>query len=169
MTAPIALMWYDLLEEGQQAIYGSHSFTREAIIAFARQYDPQSFHLSEEGAAASHFGRLAASGWHTASAAMKCTAAYHFAVRARAAERGEPLPPLGPSPGFENLQWLKPVHVGDTVTYSARVTGKRPMRSRPGWGLLFTHLEGHNQHGVKVIGFDGKVMVAIRQQAEETS
>ena len=64
---------------------------------------------------------------------------------------------LGPSPGFSNLKWLKPVYAGDTITYRTTVTAKRPSASRPGWGLVFHHNTGTNQHGEEVFAFDGMV------------
>ena len=69
---------------------------------------------------------------------------------------------LGPSPGFTNLRWLKPVFPGDTVSYSTTVTGKRDMASRPGWGLVFALNEGVNQDGILVFSFESKVMTPKR-------
>ncbi len=155
-------IWLEDFEPGQHAVYGEHHFTREAVLAFARQYDPQGFHLDDEAAARSHFGRLSASGWQTAAACMKVLASYHFGLRAQAEARGEPLPALGPSPGYTNMQWLKPVYPGDTVTFSGTITGARKMNSRPGWGLVTLTPVGHNQHGDKVYSYDSTVMFACR-------
>jgi acyl dehydratase len=88
-------IWLEDFEAGQHAVYGDHHFTREAVLAFARQYDPQGFHLDDEAAAKTHFKRLSASGWHTAAACMKLLAAYHFKLRGEAEARGEPLPHWG--------------------------------------------------------------------------
>ena len=93
-------IWLEDFEAGQHAVYGDHEFTREAVIDYAQKYDPQAFHLDDEAAAKTYFGKLSASGWHSASACMKLLAAYHFALRDAAAARNEPLPALGPSPGF---------------------------------------------------------------------
>ena len=155
-------IWLEDFEPGQHAVYGEHHFTREAVLAFARQYDPQRFHLDDEAAAKTHFKRLSASGWHTAAACMKLLAAWHFRLRAEAEARGEPLPALGPSPGYQNLQWIKPVYPGDTITFSGTITGARQMKSRPGWGLITLTPEGHNQHGDKVYAYDSTVMIACR-------
>ena len=73
--------------------------------------------------------------------------------------------PLGPSPGFDNLVWHRPVTPGDTITYTLTITGKRALASRPGWGLLHTHNTGVNQKGEDVFAFDGKVMTAVRSGA----
>jgi acyl dehydratase len=74
-------------------------------------------------------------------------------AEARAAGR-EP-PRFGPSPGFKNLRWLKPVLAGDTIRFATTVVDKRPSSSRPGWGISFSHNSGWNQRGEKVFAFDG--------------
>ena len=94
---------------GNRYELGRHTFSAEDIIQFATRYDPQPFHTDEVAAARSHFGGLVASGWHTASVYMK--------LQARAiAERGTDLAQSGPSPGFRNLRWPRPVFAGDTLT-----------------------------------------------------
>lgn len=141
---------------------GEHHFTKEAIICFARKYDPQPFHLSEEGGLTGPLGRLSASGWHTASAWMKCYVATNQAAEAKLRAAGREPGLLGPSPGFTNLRWLKPVFAGDTIRYRCTVTDKRELRSRPEWGLVFSHNEGFNQAGELVFCFDGKVLTPKR-------
>ncbi len=88
-------LFYEDHRVGQTAVVGACEFTREAIIAFARAYDPQPFHLDDAAGAASRFGSLCASGWHTACVGMRALIDYREAQRAAAAARGEPLPPLG--------------------------------------------------------------------------
>jgi len=155
-------LYLEEMEAGQTFELGSHHFTREAIIAFARTYDPQPFHLDEEAARKGPFGVLSASGWHTAAAWMKCYVAANQAAEARMRGEGREPGLLGPSPGFNNLRWLKPVTPGDTISYRATVTGKRELRSRPGWGLVFSQNEGFNQKGELVFSFDGKVLTPAR-------
>lgn len=162
MTGARMPIWYEDASPGLKARLGSYAFTREVIVDFARKYDPQAFHLDEEAARASHFGALAASGWHTASACMKCWAAHNFETRRQAAARGEALPEIGPSPGYENLQWLKPVYAGDTLTYWWEAAGGRPLASRPAWGLVFSRITGVNQTGETVFSFEGKVLTQRR-------
>ena len=70
-------------------------------------------------------------------------------------------PVLGPSPGFENLKWLKPVFAGDTLTYYGTFTGRRELRSRPGWGMVNAFNEAENQDGNLVFSFEGHVMIAL--------
>lgn len=153
-------LWFEEFETGTRSELGSYLFDQDNITRFARKFDPQDFHLSDDAARKTHFGALSASGWHTAAAYMKCCAAHNFAGCDAARAAGKVMPPLGPSPGFENLNWLKPVHAGDTVTFFSEVTGKREMASRPDWGLVFAHNSGINQHGHLVFRFDGKLLVA---------
>lgn len=147
---------------GVEDLLGNYHFTRDTILRFAKSYDPQPFHLSDEAARQSHFGALCASGWHTAAAWMKCYVAYNEKCRAERARKGERLPTIGPSPGFENLRWLKPVYVEDSITFSCKTTDKRVLKSRPGWGLLRFNNAGVNQTGETVFAFDGKVLVQMR-------
>lgn len=141
---------------------GQHHFTREAIIAFAQKYDPQPFHLDDEAGRSGPLGSLSASGWHTASAWMKCFVATNQAAEAKIRAEGREPALLGPSPGFTNLRWLKPVLPGDTISYRSTVTSKRELKSRPEWGLVFSQNEGVNQKGELVFSFEGKVLTPKR-------
>lgn len=154
--------WFDQFKIGDKATLGSHHFDRESIIAFAKKFDPQRFHLDDEEARNSHFGALCASGWHTAAAFMKCNSAFVFAQREKAEKRGETLPPLGPSPGVENLRWMKPVFVDDTITYTAEVIDKRELNSRDDWGLVTLDMRGVNQKGEPVFSVVSKLLVGRR-------
>lgn len=147
----------DYLQIGVTVTLGSHTFEPEAIKAFARKYDPQPFHVDEEAARNSVLGGLCASGWHTASAWMKC----NLSARTPEGRWDGPgaEPEFGPSPGFRNLKWLKPVYAGETVTYTRTALGHRPLASRPGWRLLTLKAEGFDSTGDKVIEFDCAVLV----------
>ena len=147
---------------GEMVELGSHTFTADEIVTFARAYDPQRFHLSEEGAADSHFGRLCASGWHTAAVWMRKFIETRDRVVAEIEARGEPVPRLGPSPGFTDLVWKKPVYVGDTIRFTATLIEKRESQSRPGWGILTQRNEGFNQNSDLVYAFTGSVFVERR-------
>lgn len=149
--------YLDDLVVGETSVLGSHRFTEEEIVRFARAYDPQRFHVDPEAARQSLFGALCASGWHTGSVWMKLMVARRDAATAAALKRGERPAQLGPSPGFKNLKWNKPVYVGDTVTYSSTVVDKRLSASRPDWGLAFHRNAGVNQRGEEVFSFDGVV------------
>lgn len=144
-------VWFEDILPGMRMDIGAHQFGQGEIITFATAYDPQPFHLSEAGAAASHFGRLAASGWQTAGLWMR-----HM-VQARQQTRANlqavRLPQPGPSPGFVNMRWLRPVFAGDTLRFDSTVVEKRATASRPGWGLVTSHNTGVNQHGTRVFEF----------------
>src|SRR5262249_60521671 len=96
------------------------------IKAFAARFDPQPFHLDETAAARSHFGRLCASGWHTACVWMRLMIDYRRREDEARRARGEAVAPLGPSPGFRDLEWLQPVFVGDTLSDRPPGARKRP-------------------------------------------
>jgi len=151
--------FFEDLAIGDTLELGDHTFTREEIIRFAEKYDPQPFHLSEEAAARTHFGRLCASGWHTAAIFMKLWVATHKALQESALANGRTIARLGPSPGFEDLRWIKPVYAGDRLSYSRVVTGKTESRSRPDWGLFHSDMLAVNQDGNLVFSFKGTVFI----------
>lgn len=151
--------FFEDIAVGDSLDLGEHTFTRDEIIRFAEQFDPQPFHLSEDAAARTHFGRLCASGWHTASVFMKLWVKAHQALEQAALAEGRTPAKLGPSPGFEDLKWIKPVYVGDTLRYSRVVTGKTESRSRPDWGLVHSDMLAVNQDGKLVFSFKGTVFV----------
>jgi len=132
------------MPEGFTRDLGTVTPTAEEIVAFARQYDPQPFHLDPEAAKDSVFGALCASGWHTCALAMRLMVT-HFLHESSS---------LG-SPGLESLKWLKPVFPGDTLRLRQTVTESRPMGKRPDVGLTRTVWEMFNQHGEKVLHMDG--------------
>ncbi|WP_188610856.1 MaoC family dehydratase [Chelatococcus reniformis] len=150
----------DELAIGRVMSIGAFTFTPEAIKRFARDWDPQPFHMDEEAAKQSAFGGLCASGWHTASVWMKLMIAHRQRQMEAAAADGEHMAKLGPSPGFRNLRWLKPVYAGDTISYYSVLADKRPSASRPQWGLVFSQNVGENQNGERVFEFMGSVLWA---------
>jgi acyl dehydratase len=147
------MIFWDALTVGEQHTLGEYTFHAEDILRFARAYDPQPFHVDEAAAKASLLGGLCASGWHTAAVFMKLNVAYSRKTAEAFVAAGNPAPRAGPSPGFRELRWPRPVFAGDTVTYTHTVTGKRPSESRPGWGLVEGRTEGVNQNGEPVISF----------------
>ena len=146
---------FEEVELGVVVPLGDYAFTPENVVAFAGRYDPQPFHLSDEAARRSHFGRLAASGWHTGAAWMKSLVAHRTASVARAAAEGATPPRFGVSPGFRDLKWLRPVHAGETIRFATEAVEKRPSASRPGWGLVFSRNTGWNEAGEQVYEFTG--------------
>jgi acyl dehydratase len=148
---------------GETADLGSHTFTREEIVAFAREFDPQPFHLDEEAARTSLFGALSASGWHTAAHFIRGIISTRDKANAEALSRGMRLATYGPSPGFRDLRWLKPVYAGDTISYRLRLIDKIDLNSRPGRGLLASAVEGRNQNGEIVFAVTSQILADRRE------
>lgn len=137
---------------------GTVHFSAESIIRYATKFDPQPFHLDADAARNSVFEGLCASGWQTSASWMKCFLAYWGKEVRRMTSEGIQPPKLGPSPGFRNLKWLRPVYAGDDVTYFATMMSARPLASRPGTFLNTTFNEGVNQHGDAVVRFESNVL-----------
>ena len=152
--SPHIRIWWEDMEIGEVRDLGSLWPTKDEIIPFARQFDPQPFHLSEAAGQASVFGGLSASGWHTCAMAMRLMVT-NFLCESSS---------LG-SPGLESLKWTKPVYPGDVLRLQHTVTEKRPMSKRPDVGLVRTVWEMLNQHGDKVLHMDGYGMLRRRTPA----
>lgn len=144
-------MRFDEIPLDEPVEIGSHTFTEEAILAFARLYDPQPFHIDRDKAEAGHFGGLIASGWHTCAAWMRLTVDH--------AKRHGTL--AGISPGLDEIRWSRPVRPGDTIAYRNTVRAKRRLASRPGWALVHSEGLGLNQAGEEVCRIYGPVMLPI--------
>lgn len=137
---------------------GSHVFEADEITTFARKFDPQPFHLSEEQAKGSVFGRLCASGWHTASMWMRHNVASFPIFQMHAEAHGGPVE-FGPAAGLRDLKWLKPVYVGDRITFTRTAESHRGLSTRPGWRLLTSRCEAANQGGDTVMQFRALVLM----------
>ncbi len=153
------MSYFDDIKPGDRRSLGAFTFTAENIKTFAAKFDPQPFHLDEEAGRNSIFSGLAASGWHVSAAWMKVMVAEIQREAAARAACGEPVVPLGPSPGFRNLKWIRPVLAGDTVSYQWEVVSTRVSEKRPEWGLVNSLNTGTNQHGVLVLSFEATVFV----------
>ena len=149
------MLYLEDLEVGSEQYLGSYVVTREEVTDFARKYDPQPFHLSDEAAAQTHFGRLAASGWHTCAMTM--------AVIARNVLETEQAG-LG-SPGVDELRWLKPVFPGDTIHVRTKIIEVRPSRSKPEIGSFRSHCTVANQNDEPVMTFTSIVLMRRRPGA----
>ncbi len=150
------MIYFEDLKVGAETRFGSCEVTREEVIEFARQYDPQPFHLSDEAAAKTHFGRIAASGWHTCAMTMGVIARYVV---------GQEQAGLG-SPGIDELRWLKPVYPGDTLHVHGLILETRASRSKPDIGSFRTATTVTNQDGEKVMTFTSIVLMR-RRPAED--
>lgn len=135
------MMYFEDVEVGAKSSFGRYEVTREEVIEFASKYDPQPFHLSDEEAAKTYFGRLSASGWHTAAMMMRMLVDNLSAIQ----QAG-----LG-SPGIDELRWLKPVYPGDVLRVESEVLDKRPSRSRADMGSFRSKATIYNQDDVAVM------------------
>ena len=131
----------------------TYEVTREEVIDFASKYDPQAFHLDDEAAAKTHFGRLSASGWHTAAMTMR--------MMVEGWQTQEPTAGLG-SPGVDELRWKKPVYPGDTLRVESKLIFKRRMKSRPEIGLMKTEQTVYNQNDEIVMTMVSNRMIQVR-------
>jgi acyl dehydratase len=154
--------FFEDIEIGQRRELGSFTFTAELIKRFATQFDPQRFHLDEEAGRKSLFGGLAASGWHVGSVCMKLLVADGQRQAKEAAARGEKLAIWGPSPGFRELRWIKPVLAGDTISFATEVESLRFSEKRPEWGILQARNTGTNQRGELVFSLLATAFVPRR-------
>jgi acyl dehydratase len=154
--------FFEDIAVGQRRELGPVTFAAEAIKKFAAEFDPQRFHLDEEAGRKSLFGGLAASGWHVASACMKLLVIDGRRRASEAAARGEPIAAWGPSPGFRDLRWIRPVLAGDTIDFATEVVSLRNSASRPEWGILEGRHTGTNQRGELVFSVIATAFVPRR-------
>ena len=156
------MRFFEDLEIGQRRELGSFTFTAELIKNFAAQFDPQRFHLDEEEGRKSLFGGLAASGWHVGSVCMKLLVADGQRQSKEAAARGEKVAIWGPSPGFRELRWIKPVLAGDTIRFASEIETLRSSEKRPEWGIAQARNTGTNQRGDMVFSLLATAFVPRR-------
>jgi len=147
--------WWEDFPAGSVREFGAKQVTRDAVIAFAAEFDPQPFHLDDEAAEASLFGRLSASGWHTCAMTMRMICDDHLLDAAS----------LG-SPGIDSLRWTRPVFPGDTLSVRLEVLEARPMGSRPDVGLIRQRWEVLNQDREVVMTMEGWGMLRRRPTGE---
>jgi acyl dehydratase len=156
------MKFFDDIRIGDPREFGKHTFTAAEIKRFAQSFDPQPFHLDEEAARRSHFGALCASGWHTTAACMRLIVDYHKRLAAEMIAEGKQPAKVGPSPGFKNLKWLKPIYAGDTVAFASEVIEMRPLASRPQWGMVRMRTTGTNQKGERVYEIENAAFIERR-------
>ncbi|MBO6609120.1 MAG: MaoC family dehydratase [Altererythrobacter sp.] len=145
-------MYYEDLEIGAKQSFGSYEVTREEVLEFASKYDPQAFHLDDEAAAKTHFGRVSASGWHTCAMTMAMMVENMKNVK----QAG-----LG-SPGVDQLMWKKPVYPGDTLRVESEVTEKRRSKSRREMGIFKSRAQVFNQNDEVVLEMTSNGLIAVR-------
>lgn len=155
---------FEDLRIGQSYTTGSVHFTAEDIVKFAREFDPQFIHIDRDAAREGPYGELIASGWHTASAAMRLLVDFRDRCISEGTKRGLPARARGPSPGFRDLKWPRPVIAGDTLNYTVTPVDKRA-GSRPGWGVVFTRTNAVNQFGEPVFEYNSVSLWPMRSGA----
>ncbi len=132
---------------------GNQSFDAEEIKRFASKFDPQRFHLDEAVAKSSVFGGLCASGWHTAATWMRFNVVYLREKKLAPWPGPGPKPVPGPSPGLRDLKWLRPVFVGETISYTRKTLSMRDHQRRPGWQIMSVYAQAFNDKGELVVEF----------------
>jgi len=160
--------FFEDVKIGQRRELGSFTFTAEAIKKFAAEFDPQRFHLDEEEGRRSLFGGLAASGWHVGSACMKLLVVEGQRLAREAAARGEEVATWGPSPGFRELRWIRPVLAGDTISFATEVRSLRPSSRKPEWAVVEARHTGTNQRGELVFSVLATAFVPRRHSRTGT-
>jgi acyl dehydratase len=145
------MRYFEDFKPGEVIELGSRTITKEAIVAFATEFDPQVFHVDEEAAKRTIYGGLLASGWHTGSLLMRLL--YEGLLKGTVS--------LG-SPGIDELRWLRPVRPGDTLSARMTVTESIPSRSKPDRGIIRSVLEMRNQHGEVVLTLRGMSLLGRR-------
>ncbi|MGN5477013.1 MaoC family dehydratase [Cupriavidus basilensis] len=143
--------YFEDFEVGSRRELGSYLVTEEELLAFARQYDPQPFHIDKDAAAKSIYGGLISSGWMTCSIMMRLLV---LSTTGKSASMG--------SPGVDEIRWLKPVCAGDTLTVVLNVLDTRPSKSKPDRGVVHTRWEATNQRGELVCTVKGMGMYGRR-------
>jgi len=145
------IRYFDDFKPGQIFELGRHTITKESIVAFAREYDPQPFHTDEEAAKETIYGGLIASGWQTGAIMMRL---FWDGLLHECASLG--------SPGIDELRWVKPVRPGDTLSLRFSVLETIPSRSKPDRGVVRSLSEVLNQHGEMVLTMKGLGMFMRR-------
>lgn len=146
----MTMLYFEDFHAGQEIDLGQCSVSEQEILAFARQFDPQPFHVDPEAARASHFGGIVASGWHTCSLLMRQIVDN---LLLQSASHG--------SPGVDEIRWLLPVRPGDVLSTKMKVIDTAASRSRPDRGVIRCEYVAFNQTGacvvtMKTIGMFGR-------------
>jgi len=148
--------WYfEDFEPGQDIDLGLRTVTEDEIVAFARDYDPQPFHVDREAAAHSIYGGVVASGWHTCGMMMRLVV---DGLLARSSSMG--------SPGLDGVRWLAPVRAGDTLNVRYRTVQVKASASKPDRGVVWSKWVAINQHGATVCTVEGMGMFGRRPGGE---
>ncbi len=146
------MRYFDDFTVGQVNEFPPRPVSEAEIVAFAREYDPQPFHIDREAAARTPYGGIIASGWHTIGMTMRLMVDHLISASAS----------MG-SPGVERLRWIKPVRPGDVLTLRGTIVETKASSSKPDRGVVVTEYELRNQDGDVVMTMRGKGMYGRRQ------
>lgn len=146
------MRYFEDIEIGAVQRFGNYEVTREEVLEFANKYDPQAFHLDDEAAAKTHFGRVSASGWHTCAMTMRMMVENMLENQ----QAG-----LG-SPGVDSIEWLRPVYPGDTLRCESETIEKRRSKSKPEMGIMKGRATVFNQNDEPVMRMKSTGMIAVR-------
>ncbi len=149
------MQYFEDLEPGTTQRFGSYHVIREEVIDFASKFDPQPFHLDDDAAAKTHFGRLSASGWHTCAMTMAMMVE-NLKARKQAG--------LG-SPGLDEIRWLSPVYPGDTLSVEIALIDKKRSGSRPEMGSFRSNIRVFNQDEKVVMTMKSIGLIQVRDPA----
>ena len=148
------MLYFEDIVVGSKSSFGQYEVTLDEVKAFASSYDPQPFHLDDDAAAKTHFGRISASGWHTCAMTMRMMVD-NMKANAQAG--------LG-SPGVDQLRWKKPVYPGDTLRVETEVLEKRRSKSRREMGIFKSRGVTYNQNGEPVLEMISNGLIQVRDQ-----
>ena len=146
------MLYFEDIEVGSKQEYGNYEVTLDEVTQFAEMYDPQPFHLDNDEAAKTHFGKISASGWHTCAMTMRMMVD-NMKVHKQAG--------LG-SPGVDQLRWKKPVYPGDTLRVETEVLEKRRSKSRREMGIFKSRGITLNQNGEVVLEMISNGLIQVR-------
>ncbi len=146
------MKYFEDIEVGSRNSFGNYKVTREEVIEFATKYDPQAFHLNDEAAAKTYFGKVSASGWHTCAMTMR------MLVDDMA---GQDVASLG-SPGVDEIRWLRPVYPGDTLRCESEIIDKRQSSSKPEMGSYRSKITILNQDDQPVLTMVSIGLIRVR-------
>ena len=153
----ITRYWEDF-KVGEVEQIGGKRVDRDELIEFAKQFDPQPFHIDEAAAKHSMYGGLIASGWHTCAMVMRMMCDAYLSQSASVG-----------SPGIDNLKWLKPVRPGDTISARRTTLETRASKSKPDIGIVNNLWEVFNQNGEMVMSMQGYGMFRRRNPGSATT
>jgi acyl dehydratase len=147
------MIYFEDMEVGAKHSFGNYDVTRDEVVEFATKYDPQAFHLDDEAAAKTYFGKVSASGWHTCAMTMRMLVDDMT---------GKKFASLG-SPGVDEIRWLRPVYPGDSLHCESELIEKRQSSSKPEMGSYRSKVAVINQDDQAVMTMITIALIRVRE------